>query len=314
MRFPFTLFLICALIIGGGYWYRNTAAFCPVPLSYRLGALNESFNLEREAAIDILKAAELQWEQSVSRDLFVYEETADFTINFVFDERQELSDSERSQRDALDEQLVENEELFSIIDAAQAEYDTAASSYQDRADTYETRLEAYNQTVLQYNDRGGAPEEEFTALEEERTSLNREANALTILTDELNELAARLNALSNRGNDLVDVYNSNVERYNEQFGFSHEFTQGDYQGDKINIYEFSNENELQAVLLHELGHALGIDHIDATSSVMYYLLEDTEDAPSFSADDLAAYYDVCGAEESFEQKLRHSIRSVFNIF
>ncbi len=314
MRFPFTLFLLFALVIGGGYWYRSTAAVCPVPLSYRLGELNESFNLEREAAVAILKQAEDQWEVAVNRDLFVYDETADFTINFVFDERQELSDAEKNQRETLDAQLVENEELFSVIDTAQAEYDRLARSYQDRADSYETRLEAYNQTVLQYNDRGGAPAEEFAALEEERVALNQEANALTVLTDELNELAARLNALSDRGNALVDTYNNNVERYNEQFGFSKEFTQGDYQGDKINIYEFSNENELQTVLLHELGHALGIDHIDATSSVMYYLLEDADASPMFSAADLAAFYDVCGMETSWEQKLRHTIRTVFNIF
>lgn len=314
MRFPFTLALLFAVVLGGGFWYQNTAAICPIPLSYRLGELDESFSLSVDEAKQTLFEAEAKWEESVGRDLFIYDENADFTINFVFDERQELSDAESTQRNKLDAQLKENEELFAVVDKVQIEYNALARSYQNRTATYEERLDEYNQTVLQYNDRGGAPEEEFEVLESERIALNKEADDLIILADELNNLAARLNELSDRGNALVEIYNRDVARYNEQFGFSREFTQGDYQGDKINIYEFSNRNELQTVLLHEFGHALGIDHVVASSSVMYYLLEDMEAVPTFSTDDLAAFYAVCGTTEGWQQKLRRSIRTVLQIF
>lgn len=314
MRSSFLIALIIAIFFSGGAWYQSTAALCPVPLSYRIGEVNPSFNLSLEEAKQKVQRAEAQWEESVNRNLFDYDENADFAVNFIFDERQEASNAEERERRFLDGQLAENEELFEVVEAAQREYDNLAADYEVRVAAYERRLVEYNQTVQQYNDRGGAPESEFEALEVERIALNRESADLSNTVTQLNNLAAQINALSTEGNRLIDSYNEDVTEYNDAFGHGHEFTQGDYRGDEINIYEFSNDNELQAVLLHEFGHALGIDHIDATSSVMYYLLEEADVSPRFSGADLEAFYAVCGSGKEWDHQVRKAIRSVLAIF
>lgn len=314
MKVSFTIAFLSTVVLGVGYWYQSSAAICPVPLSYRIGEVDPAFELSFDEAKERVVKAEQQWEESVNRELFVYDEEAEFTVNFIFDERQEESNAEERQRRFLDGQLAENEELFAAIEFAQQEYDALSQRYETRVSNYEARLSTYNQTVQKFNDRGGAPETEFQALEEERTALEEEAAALEVMVGDINELAARINRLSDEGNRLINAYNQDVEFYNENFGFAREFTQGDFQGDQINIYEFSSDNELQTVLLHEFGHALGIGHVAASSSVMYYLLEDVERTPVFSASDLQAFYQVCGTGKEWDHQLRKTIRNVLSIF
>ena len=310
MRFSYFIALVFVAIIGAGYWYQSTAYVCPAPLAYRLGDFDDSFALTKEEALAEIAAAEAVWEEATGRDLFTYQEDAVFTVNFVYDERQEESDSERTQRRALDETRERNDALFVTIDALERDYETLGNAYRTEVATYEARLTAYNDEVRQYNDRGGAPEEVFASLEDERTALNRESARLNEVADELNTLGTELNELADRGNQEVEAYNRAVAIYNEQYGHAHEFTQGDYQGDRINIFEFSNRNELRTVLVHEFGHALGIDHIDDADAVMYYLLEDTESAPTVTSNDLAAYTAVCGTGNEWDHSLRRSIRAV----
>jgi hypothetical protein len=309
MRTPFLLSLVVTIVAGTVYWYQSSAALCPVPLSYHLGVLDPSFELSQEEAKQYIQTAVSVWEEAVGRELFVYDESAVFTVNFVFDERQAIANSEENQRTTLDAQRAENERIQAAVESLQREYETLNSSYRNRLVAYETRLDVYNAEVRKYNDRGGAPPEIFSELETERRALEREATAVSAITTQLNGLATEINRLAERGNRLVEQYNREVDRYNAAFGFEREFTQGDFQGDRINIYKFSTETELITVLAHEFGHALGIGHVEGTSSLMYYLLGDTSQSPALSNEDLQAFEEVCGFTETFGQKIRRLIRA-----
>ena len=314
MRLRFIIIFLVAVIIGGGYWYKSTAYICPAPLSYRLGDVDDSFNISNEEALEQLSIAERVWESATNRDLFIYDKDADFAINFIFDERQALSNSETNQRTHLDTKKNENESILQTIDGLQVDYNNLTKTYQGQVAEYETRLNEYNETVSNYNDHGGAPEEAFKELEDEKNALNSQLRELNNSADVLSTLAARINELSDRGNGLVAEYNREVESYNQQFGFSREFTQGDYQGDRINIYKFANERELSSVLAHEFGHALGIDHVEGSSSVMYYLLEETPSIPTLTVSDIEAFIQTCGSGNEFSHRLRRSIRTLLDTF
>jgi len=305
---------IFALTIPLAVWYSATAAQCPVPLSYRLGEIDDSFLLTPEQARDHIEVAVQTWEGQMNRDLFVYDEAADFTINFVFDERQESVRLEEEEREALDIQQEQKDEVVAQIESLQTQYDSLARSYEADISSYEARLNAHNREVSNYNDRGGAPAEEFERLEEERTALAAQSDELSDTARILNTLGREINDLSERGVNLVDDYNKEVDRYNAEFGFEREFTQGDYQGDKINIYSFSSENELERVLAHELGHALGIGHVDDDSALMYYLMGEPDSALTLSTADETAYLNVCGTHETAGQRIRHFIRSSLTVF
>lgn len=312
-----TFFIACIVtgIFGVGIWYVATAEKCPVPLAYRIGDFDEHFNITKEQAREYIFQAEEVWEREMGRELFVYDENAHFTVNFVFDERQASSDEEAQQRAALDAQAQENEEVFAMVEKLQKEYESIATAYEAKIKSYESRLDTYNKDVRRYNDQGGAPADVYKELEDTRTKLNQEASTLSQTAEQLNTLGSRINELNDRGNELVEVYNRQVDQYNKKFGHSREFTQGDYENGRINIYEFSNDGELLAVLAHEFGHALGIDHVEGTSSVMYYLLEEGQNSVALSVTDKSAFLTMCGAvDNSFEQRLRRIIRGALEKF
>ncbi|MEN9920955.1 MAG: hypothetical protein RL538_848 [Candidatus Parcubacteria bacterium] len=301
---------VMTLAGAGTFWYQHTATVCPTPISYRVGEIDAHFNTSKEDVIAQLKKAEAVWEEHAGRDLFYYDENGTLPVNFIFDERQALADSEITERQALDEQKEKNDVLTQKINELQKEYESRTGEYQGKVTVYERDLSEYNETVARYNDQGGAPQSEFEQLEREKERLAKTSQALNQTADDLNNLANKINQLGDEANKLVEVYNQDVERYNDQYGYSREFTQGDYEGDRINIYKFSDEHELELVLVHEFGHALGLDHVEGESSVMYYLLGDTSAAPVLSKEDQDAFATVCGQGSGISHDFRRFVRTV----
>ena len=64
---------------------------------------------------------------------------------------------------------------------------------------------------------------------------------------------------------------------------------------RIDIYEFSTEEKLVRVLAHELGHALGIDHVPDSKAIMYEFNE--ENSLTLTDADKAALVGVCESGE-----------------
>lgn len=314
MRTRFLVYLLITALLGTSYWYVSTENVCPIPLSYRIGTIDEGFAITEMEAIANIAAAEAAWEEATGRDLFRYDDTSNFTINFIFDDRQAMADDEAMRSAALDQQRADNIAFFEGIEELELTYDQLATAYENQIVAYENRLQTYNQTVSRYNDQGGAPANEFERLQREQEALDAEAEALQARATELNELANRINTLGAEGNRLIDAYNRQVAAFNRDFGYSREFTQGEYRGDRINIYKFSSDAELNTVLAHELGHALGIDHVADDQALMYYLLTDVSENPRLTDADKAAFARACASEGSFGHELRQLIRQVLTNF
>lgn len=308
MRFSFLLALTVVLSLAGVQWYQTTQYICPVPISYRLGEIDSSFTLSEVEAKQYIEEATAVWEDVAAQDLFIYNDDAAFTINFIFDERQAMADAQIFDRDRLDSIAEQNEAFRTQIADIQSSYQRRQTTFNAEREAYDSRLQSYNDKVRQANDRGGATPAVFTELELERVSLASESEELRVEADALNNLAQQLNELSTEGNRLVETYNQEVRTYNADYGATHEFTQGDYRGGEINIYKFSNQYELVSVLAHEFGHSLGIDHIEEPGSLMYYLLDDELDSmPTLTDSDIAAYQIEC-ADQGFSARVRGFIR------
>lgn len=301
MRKGFVIVLIVAVLFGGGYFYYIAQAVCPVPLAYSIGSIDDRFEFSQDDAKLAIAQAESVWEDATGRNLFSYEEDGDLVISFVYDERQQFVEAENELKDKLDATENISEAISETYAELVEEYNELRITYANQKEAYERKLNVYNAEVEKYNKQGGAPADVYASLAQQKQELNREQSQLNSLASKLNELVTQINDIGEKGNKLINTYNQGVNVYNETFGESHEFTQGDYSKDGIQIYTFEDVTELKLVLVHELGHALSLDHVEGEDSMMYYLIGEQRPEAVLSEQDMDEFNRVCGDLNLFEK-------------
>lgn len=267
---------------------------CAEPLKYTIGTIDPQFGLGRDEFKNTIQQAEDIWEKASGKNLFQYDETATLKINLVYDERQ----AETLEAEGLEAQLKKME---STHDQMSAEYKALYDQYSNRMkaykanwEKYEKRLENYKEAVAYWNKRGGAPEDEYKDLQKEKDKLEDIFSNLEKERKAINQLAVQVNSLASKSNKVANNYNQNLETYNNKFGEAREFEKGVFNGSEINIYQFKEQTDLRLVLAHELGHALGIGHLENSTSIMYYLMsEQNLDDPQPTEEDMAALRGIC---------------------
>lgn len=242
---------------------------CKKPVVYRVDEVDKRFNLSRDKVIDYAKEAADIWNVSSGRELFVYSEMGDLSLNMVFDERQQAS----NKISALDRNVEsEKDKLNAMI-----------AKHQTDVVDFKKRLALHNATVQSWNAQGGAPSDEYDkliaeqkALEGEARSLNEQARSLNIATEDYNLQVGNLN-------EAIAGFNVDLEKKPEEGLFIGE-------ENKIEIYFNNNREELVHTIAHELGHARDLDHNNNAKSIMYPFSTRVVTA---SADDIRDLAEVC---------------------
>jgi len=246
---------------------------CEEPLRYSLGTIDEQFNLSESEFLHSISQAESIWENSISMNLFEYDPEAEFTINLIFDQRQQDTFDSQKIQEEIEKQTQSYDSLSKDLDSMKNTYESKLSLYNKHVKDYKDALEEYEKDVRHWNKKGGAPPEEFESLQEEQKEINTQYRKLEEEQKELVALSTRLQSLASQINTSAQVINGQIETYNQRYGNQKEFDQGAYYGTHIDIYQFYELSDLQLVLAHELGHALRIDeHVQNQKSIMYYLM------------------------------------------
>jgi chromosome segregation ATPase len=271
---------------------------CQSPITYSLGAIDPRFGIAEKKVVANLKEAEAIWEKSSDKDLFEYTtEGGAVTVNFVYDERQAATDTLQAAGIQIDKSKATYDTLKGKYDALAKLIEAEHVEYERMVAAYKSEEAAFNAAVESWNDRGGAPERVYEELEQKKAVLQQEIGRINTVQSRLNDHIETGNALATTLNQLIVQLNLNVEQYNQTGAAQGEFEEGLYESSageqKIDIYEFSNHVGLVRVLAHEMGHALGIEHVADTEAIMYKINQG--ERLVLAQDDIAALNMQCSS-------------------
>ncbi len=254
LGFFFTLLILFGVLIATplgtkayNFWYFSP---CDTPLPYKFGSIDDRFNISQEQLSSDVSEASGIWSGVYGKPLFIYDPKALLTIGMVYDERQSLN----TQINELQGSLQNQEES---LKPQEQQYVQASASFSQK-------LSAFNKTVEEWNAKGGAPKEEYEKLKVQQEELQKEASRLNEMARSLNRSVKDLNSQLGTLNQQVSIFNAALAEKPEE---------GLYDGGKntITIYITNSHKELVHTLAHELGHAIGIGHVDEKDSIMYRL-------------------------------------------
>lgn len=245
---------------------------CKNPIEYSIGSIDNSFGISSDYLSLALKEAEDSWENISGKDLFKYTPDKGIKVNLIYDYRQDST----IQLNNLDNNLKISDNQYLNL---KRQYEEYVSEYNLKNKNLSVLISNYNQRYSLYEKAINSSKKSSSSYEQlaiEKKNLDEMFLQIKTAEKNLNSLVEKINVTIRELNTAAKKLNLNINNYNEiSQGLNQEFEQGNYtvsgQKKEINIYQFANREKLIAVLIHELGHSLGLDHVDNPNDIMYSL-------------------------------------------
>lgn len=139
-------------------------------------------------------------------------------------------------------------------------------------------------------------EEKLQKLEPVLEEMRKKGDALEAKYDKTDGRAEKemikkqRDAIVDTHNGMIDDYNADTQKLGGMFSVGH-YEEGEKEK-TLDIYVISSSSKLKRLLVHELGHALGLEHSDNEGDIMYHADVATNEKPTVG--DIVALGRLCG--------------------
>ncbi len=249
---------------------------CSKPLEYAIGNIDPKFGIAQSEFTQLVAQAAEVWNKADGKTLLAYNPAASFKINLVYDNRQEQSNASVQLEQNLQSLEATNNSLTQQYNSLSVDYRKKIDTYNKDVADYKNDLDKYNAEVSYWNSQGGASSDVYNKLKKEKSALDDEYGKIKQEGVVVNTLANQANGVTKKENQVAANYNNSLSTYKSQYGDAQEFEKGVFDGQEINIYQFKAVADLRLTLVHELGHYLGMQHVQNSKSIMYYLIGDQD--------------------------------------
>lgn len=248
MGWLLNLFLIFAGLIFINTYQAPTV--CENPIAYKIGIIDSRFKMTRQDLLTDLEEGESAWEKSTNHELFHYRPSDPdaLVVRMVYDDRQQHS--------------TDVSEFQNKVQSDKQGLEPKLQEYENHVRDFERRLDEFNKKIDSFNQRHDITEEEYNQLIAEQNALKQEAENLNATARELNRTTEEYNLEVGKLGEKIQEFKQVIEAKPEQ---------GLYDGpnNTITLYFHTDRSELIHTIEHELGHALGIDHLSNLDAVMF---------------------------------------------
>lgn len=246
---------------------------CNEPLTFTIGTIDSQFGISDEEVKSAMNVAVSVWSTEAGRELGRYDEDGKITINFVYDERQQLTDGELQFRERIRSEQHLLDQIQREINVERDRFDDNSSTYMSLAEETGTELRNLNQWIEEVNNNGGFNDESLKEYQTRKEQVETKQQQVLNKREDLDRLATNINRSVERAVEKSEEINSLISQYNRDYSGENRFTKATFQrvgnGGIITVNQFTARQELPLLLAHEFGHALGLNHISNPESIMY---------------------------------------------